>query len=155
LNQTYEYGQTCVGPEEVILDLDFAGAYPAAMAVLPVIDWAEPVVAVTGLTEIVEGWQPITGSDQGGMVPITFIECTFPFPPYCLYPCLPVPSRHGLVYPLQGTTTCTGIEVALARQMGAQITIKHGAAFPVSSGFSGAPLLAFAAFLAALTQRRA
>jgi hypothetical protein len=53
LNQAYEHGQTCVGPDEVIIDLDFAGAYPAAMAVLPVIDWAEPMVAVTGLTEIV------------------------------------------------------------------------------------------------------
>ena len=155
LSQAYEHGQTCVGPEEVILDLDFAGAYPAAMAVLPVIDWAEPVVAVTGLTEIVDGLQPITGSDQGGTVPIMFIECTFTFPPDCLYPCLPVPSRHGLVYPLQGTTTCTGIEIALARQMGAQITIKHGASFPASSGLSGAPLLAFAEFLAELAQRRA
>jgi len=101
LSQAYEHGQTCVGPEEVILDLDFAGAYPAAMAVLPVIDWAESVVAVTGLTEIVDGLQPITGSVHGGTVPITLIECTFTFPPDCLYPCLPVPSRHGLVYPLQ------------------------------------------------------
>jgi hypothetical protein len=155
LNQAYEYGQTCVGPDAVIVDLDFAGAYPAAMAVLPVIDWGESTVGVQGPAEITDGVQQVLGSGQGATVPIMFIECTFAFPPDCLYPCLPVPSRHGLVYPLQGTTTCTGIEIALARQMGAQITIKHGTSFPASSGLSGAPLLAFAAFLAELTQRRA
>ena len=155
LNQAYEHGQTWVGPDEIILDLDFAGAYPAAMAVLPVIDWAESAGAVQGLTEIADGLQSVTGSDHGGTVPIMFIECTFAFSPDCLYPCLPVPTRHGLVYPLQGTTTCTGIEAALAWQMGAQITVRHGASFPASRGLSGAPLLAFAEFLAELTQRRA
>jgi hypothetical protein len=50
---------------------------------------------------------------------------------------------------------CTGIEVALAQQMGAEIMIKHGASFPSSIELSGAPLLAFAEFLAELTQRRA
>ena len=154
LNQAYEHGQACVGPDEVILDLDFAGAYPAAMAVIPVIDWNESGVGGQSLPEIVDGLRQATGSGQGSTIPIVFVECTFAFPLDCQYPCLPVPTKYGLVYPLRGTTVCTGIEVALAQQMGAEITIKHGASFPISRGLSGAPLLAFADFLAELTQRR-
>jgi hypothetical protein len=38
LNIAYETGRVLAGPNEVILDLDFSGAYAAAMANLPVID---------------------------------------------------------------------------------------------------------------------
>jgi hypothetical protein len=155
LNQAYEHGQTRVGPDEVILDLDFAGAYPAAMAVLPVIDWTAPEKTVQSVTSLVEAYQRAMGNAQGDVLPVTFVECTFTFPPDCLYPCLPVPTQYGLVYPLRGTTTCTGMEVALAEQMGAQITMQHGACFPALIGLSGTPLLAFAEFLGALTRRRA
>jgi hypothetical protein len=39
LNTAYEIGRVLAGPDEVILDLDFSGAYAAAMACLPAIDW--------------------------------------------------------------------------------------------------------------------
>jgi hypothetical protein len=35
------------------------------------------------------------------------------------------------------------------------MTVKHGASFPASRELSGAPLLAFAEFLASLAQQRA
>jgi hypothetical protein len=155
LNQTYVHGQTCVGADEVILDLDFAGAYPAAMAVLPVIEWTEPAVVVQDSAEIAATYQQGICSDQGGMVPITFIECTFAFPPDCPYPCLPVPTQYGLVYPLRGETVCTGLEVALALAMGTQVTIRHGMRFPAFQDEAGVPQLAFAGFLGELTRRRA
>jgi hypothetical protein len=157
LNQTYVHSQTRVSLDEVILDLDFAGAYTAAMAVLPVIDWPEPAAVVQDPAEIAETYRQGICGDQGAVVSITFVECTFSFPPDCPYPCLPIQAEYGygLVYPLNGTTTCTGIEVALALAMGAQITIKHGMRFPGFQDTTGVPQLAFAGFLGELTRRRA
>jgi hypothetical protein len=155
LSQTYVHGQTCVEPDEVILDLDFAGAYPAAMAVLPVIDWTEPAAVVQDPAEIAATYRQGTCGDQDGVVPITCIECTFAFPLDCSYPGLPVPTQYGLVYPLRGETVCTGLEVALALAMGAQVTIKNGMRFPSFQDATGIPPLAFAGFLGELTRRRA
>lgn len=155
LSQTYVHGQTCVEPDEVILDLDFAGAYPAAMAVLPVIDWTEPAAVVQDPAEIAATYRQRVCGDQDGVVPITCIECTFAFPPDCLYPGLPVPTQYGLVYPLRGETVCTGLEVALALAMGAQVTIKNGMRFPSFQDATGLLPLAFTGFRGELTRRRA
>ena len=50
----------------------------------------------------------------------------FQFPQNCLYPCLPVVSKTSLIFPLEGESDCTGSEIKLALDMGAEINIVQG-----------------------------
>ena len=45
-------------------------------------------------------------------------------------PCLPVRSNNGLIFPLEGECYCASPEIALARQLGANISIMHGVVIP-------------------------
>ncbi len=155
MNIAYVTGERA-SPDQTILDIDFSGAYPAALAALPVIDWSQQAQPLTH-TGHVTAYHVATGGlgVQSGSVGISFLHVRFAFPRDCLYPCLPVPSKYGLLFPLEGVTTCTGIEVASALQMGAKVEILRGEWLPPLVGAMHKPVLAFAGFLADITQRRA
>ncbi len=140
-------------PDKVILDIDFAGAYPAALATLPVIDWKKRRIPIYKQRRL--SVYQTANIAPGGFVPISFVRCDFKFPADCWYPCIPMPTKDGLKYPLEGTTTCTGVEVALAIDMGAQVEITDGESFLSLQDERGIPRLAFADFLATITQKRA
>lgn len=50
----------------------------------------------------------------------------FRFPNDTPYPCLPVDTAQGIVYPLEGTSWCTNFEVRVAVGMGATIRLDEG-----------------------------
>lgn len=135
-------------PDKLILDIDFAGAYVAALATLPLLDWDAPVASVT-TTQLPELYQ------LNMAVPITLVECRFKFPNDCEYPCLPIPSPYGPIYPLNGATTCTGLEVAQALLMRAEIEMIRDEWFPTLTKGTDGEQLAFAEFLQTVTQKRA
>lgn len=54
---------------------------------------------------------------------------SFKFPPTCLYPCLPVVSEKSLIFPLEGESNCSGSEVKLAVQLGAEVLVERGWVF--------------------------
>ena len=58
---------------------------------------------------------------------------SFKFPDDCLYPCLPVRTDNGLIFPLEGTSNCGSPEIALALQLGAKIEVLHGVIVPWAS----------------------
>jgi hypothetical protein len=53
----------------------------------------------------------------------TVARVRFEFPAGTRFPCLPVPAVAGLLFPLAGETTTTGVELLAARNMGCRITI--------------------------------
>ncbi len=112
-NETYVFGFT---PRGVWTDFDLAGAYTTAMAALGVPDFARARVC----------------HDLARYTPETLglARVRFEFPQDTRFPCLPVRTDHGLVFPLAGTTTVAAPEIALARSMGAEVVIEHGVIVP-------------------------
>jgi hypothetical protein len=152
-NQAFEQGEFNAGDSEsIILDVDFTGAYVTGMATLPVHDWSQPPTPLLS-AEAVDCYTTAEGI-AGGAVPMILAQARFEFPADCEYPCLPVPSAYGPLYPLKGITIATGIELALARRLGARISIEHGYSFPTLRNHEGERVLAFAGFLGALAQAR-
>jgi len=152
-NQALMYGKCDVSDSDsIILDVDFSGAYPTTMAVLPVSDWNKTPMVLTDI-DAVEHLLATPGI-AGRSVPMVLAEANFVFPPDCKYPCLPVMSPYGPLYPLRGTTICTGVELALARRLGAEIKITLGFSFPTLHDEGGNRYLAFADFLGELARRR-
>ena len=85
-----------------LCDLDLVSAYTTAMAMLRVPDWssARPVTDLAQLAQVDEG--------------MTFARVRFRFPDETRFPSLPCRAgERGLVYPLSGTSWCTGPELAV------------------------------------------
>ena len=59
---------------------------------------------------------------------MTVAYVAYNFPAGTLYPCLPVraSNKRGLVYPIQGHSWCTGPELVVARNLGAEICVEYG-----------------------------
>ena len=74
----------------------------------------------------------------------------FRFPPDTRFPSLPVRAgQYGLVYPLEGASWCTGFELAVALDQGAEIEVEHGVFVPWRS-----EVRPFAEFAAAIKELR-
>lgn len=131
-NEQFIFG---AGQEGVWTDWDLAGAYTTAMTLIGMPDWK----AVRQTTDLAD-FQPHT---------MGFARIRFRFPVTTRFPCLPVRTPNGLIFPLEGESYCCSPEVYLALRLGAQIEIVNGINLPAS--FDVRP---FEAFVLACTQRR-
>ena len=123
MNTTYHLGRVL----GTVLDLDFQGAYAAAMGVLPGIDWSVDPARET--------------KDQLALLkevlrePLAFVGVYFSFPSDTKYPCLPVHTEdHGPVYPLSNmdydvAAYVTSTELKEAVDMGATVIIDSARVF--------------------------
>jgi hypothetical protein len=111
-------GERWIG-EILFREFDLASAYATALASLRIPDYDR-----ARTTTDPADFRP----DQLG-----FARVTFSFPPETTrFPCLPVVAsdERGLVYPLSGEAYVTAPEIALARHMGAEITVLDGVVIP-------------------------
>lgn len=104
------------GVEAEWKDYDLSSAYPTAMSLIGFPDWN----AVRTPTSAAE----FTSTTLG----VAWVK--FRFPGTVRYPVLPVRTDHGLVFPLSGESYATAPEIALARQLGAELEIKFGVIIP-------------------------
>jgi len=105
--------------EILFREFDLASAYATALASLRIPDY-DNARTTTDLAD----FRP----DQLG-----FARVNFSFPPETTrFLCLPVVAsdERGLVYPLSGEAYVTAPEIALARHMGAEITVLDGVVIP-------------------------
>ena len=112
-NEAYIFGLT---KDDFWTDLDLVGAYSTAMAAIKMPDW-ENIYTTTDLKEFT--------CDRLGLARVIF-----KFPDTVRYPCLPVRTNHGLIFPLEGETYCGSPEIQLAFDLGASITIENGIIVP-------------------------
>lgn len=131
-NEQYLFGAGSLG---IWTDYDLIGAYTSGLAAIGMPFWKE-----IRQTRDVDEYQPET---------LGFARCEFVFPEDTRFPCLPVRTEAGLLFPLQGETFCAAPEIYLARKMGASIRIITGIIVPCD--YSVRP---FAAFVKAATKRR-
>ena len=112
-NEQYIFGASVVGDWT---DYDLCGAYTTAMSLIGMPHW-DQIRPTKDLNE----FQPHV---------LGYAWVKFRFPPKTRFPCLPVRTANGLVFPLEGETFCCSPEIYLALAMGGQIQIKHGIVLP-------------------------
>lgn len=100
-------------------DFDLSSAYPTAMSLIGYPDWDR-----MNLHPALENFTPTA-------LGVALVD--FDFPETVRYPCLPVRTERGLVFPRRGRSYCSAPEIALAVDLGATITIIDGAVVPVST----------------------
>ena len=128
-----------------ILDLDFSGAYLAALGVIPQINWDACPYQTQRITNTLF---------DGPAVNMIIAHVAFQFPETCLYPNLAMRRMGSLFFPLQGETYCTLPEIVLARHLGAQVQVNTAFHFPLAYAATGKPVLMFADYLAKLARLR-
>jgi hypothetical protein len=131
-NEQYIFG---AGVEGVWTDWDLSGAYTTAMSLIGIPDWN-----AIRQTRDLDDFQPQA---------MGFARVRFRFPASTRFPCLPVRTSRGLVFPLEGESFCCSPEIYLAQRQGAQLEIVNGIMVPASFG-----VRPFEAFIVECTRRR-
>jgi hypothetical protein len=115
-NEAYFFGFTELG---LWNDFDLRAAYTTAMASIRVPDY-ESLHVTTDLNDF--------KIDELGLAHVNF-----KFPKDTLFPCLPVRTDNGLLFPLEGTSYVASPEILLALDMGANLELKTGIIVPWQS----------------------
>ena len=103
-------------PLDSWFDFDLSGAYSTAMAGIQMPDWSNlrHELDVKSYTADVLG----------------LARVSFNFPDDTRFPCLPVRSDNGLIFPLTGVSYAGSPEIQLAVEMGADVAIQNGFIVP-------------------------
>ena len=112
-NEQFWFGP---GFEDVWTDYDLSSAYPTAMSTIGLPDWRRIRVS--------------HDVDEFAARTLGYACVDFTFPDDVRYPTLPVRTANGLIFPLSGRSYCSSPEIALARDLGANISIRHGVIVP-------------------------
>ncbi|MBU4137992.1 MAG: DNA polymerase [Alphaproteobacteria bacterium] len=97
-------------------DFDLSNAYPTAMSLIGYPDWDNMNI------------HPTLADFTHTALGVAWVE--FEFPSSVRFPCMPVRTDRGIVFPRRGRSYCTAAEIALAVELGASITLKDGAVVP-------------------------
>ncbi len=97
-------------------DFDLSSAYPTAMSLIGKPDWQ----AINDCKEV----------DAYTATTLGFVEVRFEFPEGTRFPCLPVRTEHGLIFPMKGESYCSAPELVVAKSLGAKLEILHGVIVP-------------------------
>ncbi len=116
-NECFSTGVTPIG---VWNDFDVTSAYTVAMLHLKPLDFSAAYMTKN----------PLEFTCQ--RVGIAYIS--FEFPEHTRFPCLPVQSPNGLIYPLRGEAYVCAAEIEVAIGLGCSIEIKHGVIVPFVAG---------------------
>ncbi|MFF8801430.1 MULTISPECIES: DNA polymerase [unclassified Methylobacterium] len=105
--------------EDVYYDYDLPAAYTTAMCAIRPLDY--------------EGVRTSKDLDDFKVDVLGLAHVRFRFSDPTRFPCLPVRTDHGLLFPLEGESVCASPELALARRLGAEIEIVNGLIIPWAS----------------------
>jgi hypothetical protein len=117
-------------------DCDLLGAYATAMTLLGLPDWER-----LRTCENPELFHPCSY----GLARVRFC-----FPPDTRFPCLPMRTSHGLLFPLEGEAYVAAPDLFVAREMGATVKILSGIIIPTAFG-----ILPFQGFTRDCAEQRA
>jgi len=100
-------------------DYDLSSAYPTAMSLIGYPDWRKVYTSYN-----VDDYQP----------EILGVACVdFEFPHSVRYPVLPVRTDNGIIFPRTGRSYCASPEIALAKSLGAKLSIRFGIIVPTNN----------------------
>ena len=114
-NEQYLFG---AGEEGIWSDWDLSGAYTTAMCGIGMADWK----AIRQSRDLDEFQPHVLG----------YARVRFRFPDNTRFPCLPIRTANGLIFPLAGESYCCAPEFYLAQRLGAQLEIVNGVILPAT-----------------------
>ncbi|MEO0249150.1 MAG: hypothetical protein ABIN58_06320, partial [candidate division WOR-3 bacterium] len=100
-----------------VYEYDAKSAYPSSCVSIGLLPLGCDIRRLPGKPSDLEVWLTAVGG---------WGKIHFRFPPGTRYPCLPVDTPKGIIYPLSGTSWCTNYEARVASEMGAEIRIEDG-----------------------------
>jgi hypothetical protein len=117
-NEALWFGPT---PETDLIDVDLVSAYPTAMSTIGMPQWEQS--------------EPVSELDQFRPDDLGFAKVKFRFHDSTPFPCLPVRTEFDLLlFPREGETYATAIELRCAAEQGATIEILDGVRVPCDPG---------------------
>ena len=115
-NEQFWFGE---GFEGDWTDYDLTSAYPSAMGLIGKPNW-----------EHIEYFKDVETIDQLESTDLGFADVTFKFPRKVRFPCLPIRTMNGLVFPREGESNASIAELKLARKLGCHIKVREGRYVP-------------------------
>ena len=100
-------------------DYDLSSAYPTAMSLIGYPDWRNVYTSYN-----VDDYQ----SETLGVACVDF-----EFPYEIRYPVLPIRTDNGIIFPRIGRSYCAAPEIALAKSLGAKLSIRFGVIVPTNN----------------------
>jgi len=128
-NEQFQFGPLSHGQW---VDYDLTSAYLTAMAMIGRADWSS-IREIKDTKELLS-YKPID---------LAFARIEFEFGGAVKFPCLPVRTENGLVFPLKGTTCVPIAEIKLAQAMGAKVEMKRGLVIQADRSEATRPFLEF------------
>ena len=127
LTECYHGGrneQFWFGPsyESIWYDYDLSSAYPSAMTLIGRPVWND----IRELRDTDELLQERDNKTKFTPADLVFAEVEFKFNEDVRFPCLPVRTETGLIFPREGFASTHISEIRLAQRLGCQIFLKHG-----------------------------
>ena len=117
-NEQYWFG---VSHKDRWYDYDLTSAYPSAMWLIGECDW-DDIKTLRSDNEL------LREEDGKKFLPIdmVFADINFEFPKSVRFPCLPVRTENGIIFPLKGSTATHISEIRLAQRLGCKISLNYG-----------------------------
>lgn len=103
-------------PPMVWNDFDLSNAYPTAMSLIGYPDWDNM------------NMRPELSDFTHTVLGVALVD--FEFPESVRFPCLPIRTDRGIIFPRRGRSYCTAPEIALAIELGASVMVLEGAVVP-------------------------
>lgn len=115
-NEQFVFGP---GHEDVWFDYDLQSAYPSTMSLIGIPDW-DGIRQIKDLDELLS-YKPVD---------LVFCNVEFEFPDSVRYPCLPVRTDNGLIFPRKGVSSTHISEVKLSEKLGCKLKFIEGRYIP-------------------------
>ena len=109
--------------KDVWYDYDLTSAYPSAMGLIGHPNW-DKIRYLSNIEEVL--FQKEHPQRYRYPADLVFAEVKFEFPDEVRFPCLPVRTDNGLIFPKEGYSTTHISEIILAHKLGAKIEFEHG-----------------------------
>ena len=127
IRESYHGGrneQFYFGPhkKDVWYDYDLKSCYPSCMSLIGIPDW-DKVIHVSR-----EWWDDEDRPFKP--VDLTFVQVRFEFPRSVRFPCLPVRTDHGIIFPRKGISLTHISEVLVAKNLGCELQFLDGRHIP-------------------------
>lgn len=117
LQQTLAHPIASASPPPMVWnDFDLSNAYPTAMSLIGYPDWDNMIM------------RPELSDFTHTVLGVALVD--FAFPASVRFPCLPIRTDRGIIFPRRGRSYCTAPEIALAVELGASVTVLEGAVVP-------------------------
>ena len=111
-NEQFWFGP---GEQDLWFDYDLQSAYPSAMSLIGIPDW-KSLRTIQNLEELL-CLKPVD---------LAYANVNFEFPKTVRYPCLPVRTDSGIIFPRRGNCSTHISEILLAASLGARLEFVEG-----------------------------